>query len=311
VKGLANVQLENGYTRIANDILEHMARIKLSPTQYRILFLIWRCTYGFSKKEHEMSLSFIGEATGIDKRNIQRELKSLEEKKIIHQSIKNGSYRKLSFNKNYEQWVGETAIGIITIGETTNGETHNATIGETNNGGVGETHNATIGETNNQKRNNKEIYKERYKESSSSSEENQFSEIINFYTRNLQRGVSETPNNLELINQWFGEFGFDLLLAAMKVAAKAEAKGVNYTEGVLKKWKEAGVTTIDGARKFELEFKQKRNGYRKRPIRTEVLPDWFDEEQQHRIATPEKEPEADVAAKKQEIEELLSGFRNK
>jgi phage replication O-like protein O len=142
VVGLADVQLEHGYTRIANEILEHMAKVKLSPTQYRILFLVWRCTYGFQKKEHDMSLSFIGEATGLDKRNIRRELKSLEEKGIIHQKIKNGSYRKLSFNKNYEEWICE----VEPWAKLTMGETDNATMGETDN--------ATMGETDNQKRNN-------------------------------------------------------------------------------------------------------------------------------------------------------------
>jgi phage replication O-like protein O len=50
--------LDNGYTRIANEILEAMAKIKLSPTQYRILFVVWRYTYGFQRKEHKLSLTF-------------------------------------------------------------------------------------------------------------------------------------------------------------------------------------------------------------------------------------------------------------
>lgn len=89
----------------------------------------------------------------------------------------------------------------------------------------------------------------------SSSSKNDFSEVMNFYQQNLQKGISDTPYNYELINQWFDEWDKDVLLAAMKVAAKAEAKGVNFTEGVLKKWKEAGVETIEDARRYEKEFK--------------------------------------------------------
>jgi phage replication O-like protein O len=140
---MANVQLENGYTKIANEILEEVAKIKLSPTQYRLLLVIWRFTYGFNRKEHNMSLKFFSKATGCDSRQIQRELKSLEEKRVIFQNIKSGSYRKISFNKNHNEWIGKKApIGEITIGETDN---------STGGGNV----NGTSGETDNQERNKK------------------------------------------------------------------------------------------------------------------------------------------------------------
>jgi hypothetical protein len=42
---MANPQPEDGYTILANEILEAMARTKLSPTQYRLLFVVWRYTY--------------------------------------------------------------------------------------------------------------------------------------------------------------------------------------------------------------------------------------------------------------------------
>jgi len=148
---MADVQIEKGYTMIANEIFEAMAKVKLSPTQYRILFVVWRYTYGFKRCEHELSLSFISTATGCDKRQIQRELKSLEEKKIITQKIKSGSYRIIKFNKNYDVWG---------IGETDNGETDN---GETVNTTIGETVNTTIGETVNQERKTKENFKETVK----------------------------------------------------------------------------------------------------------------------------------------------------
>lgn len=124
---MANVQLENGYTKIANEILEEIAKIKLSPTQYRILFIIWRYTYGFNRKWHDMSLSFLSKATGCDSRQIQRELKRLEERRVILPKIKSGSYRKISFNKNHDEWVGKTDIGEIdngTIGQIDNQEIH-------------------------------------------------------------------------------------------------------------------------------------------------------------------------------------------
>lgn len=138
---LDSPQLENGYTAIAHEILEQMAKIKLSPTQYRLIFVIWRYTYGFRRKEHELSLSFLSKATGCDKRQIQRELSKLEVRKIIAQKVQSGVNRKVRFNKHYKQWVGETTIGEIDNGETTIGEIVNTTIGETDNGTIGETDN--------------------------------------------------------------------------------------------------------------------------------------------------------------------------
>jgi phage replication O-like protein O len=150
-------QKENGFTPIANEILENMAKIKLSPTQYRILFVVWRYTYGFNRKEHELSLSFLSTATGCDKRQLQRELKGLEERKVIIQSIKTGAYRKIKFNKHHKQWVGEIAIGETSIGETSIGEIDN---GESVNTAIGETVNTSIGETDNQERKTKDNIKE-------------------------------------------------------------------------------------------------------------------------------------------------------
>lgn len=97
----------------------------------------------------------------------------------------------------------------------------------------------------------------------SSSGNDKFAEIIQFYQSNLQKTITESPYNYELIGQWFDEWGNDLLLAAMKVAAKQEAKGVAFLEGVLKNWKNAGVENIEDARKYEIQFKeQKKKPYK-------------------------------------------------
>jgi phage replication O-like protein O len=215
---MADVQCENGYTWIANEILEHMAKIKLSPTQYRLLFVIWRFTYGFSRKEHDMSLTFLSNATGCDKRQIQRELKGLEDKHIIYQNIANGKFRKISFNKNYESWIGENTIGETTIGETTigeidNGETINATIGETVNGGVGETINATIGETVNQER-KKENFKENIKEKASKSK--------NDYSKQFESWWEEYPRKKDKKKAYTSfqtaikKYSFEMLLNGLR-----------------------------------------------------------------------------------------------
>ena len=174
---MENVQTENGYTAIAHEILEQMARIKLSPTQYRIIFVVWRQTYGYKRKQHDLSLSFISKATGCDKRQLQRELKELADRKVINQLITNGKGRIISFNKHYSQWIGETTIGQIDNGETDNGETIEAAIGETVKG--------TIGEIDNQKnyiKTNTKTTREK-----KTKKENPNSNLINFFCEEYKK----------------------------------------------------------------------------------------------------------------------------
>jgi phage replication O-like protein O len=141
-----NVQLENGYTAIAHEILEHMAKVKISPTQYRIIFVVWRFTYGFKRKEHDLSLSFIAKATGCDRRQVQRELKDLVNKRLLIQKSVKGN-RVVMFNKHYSQWFAGLPVGEIDNGETVNGEID---IGESVAGAVGEIDNTPVGEIDNQ-----------------------------------------------------------------------------------------------------------------------------------------------------------------
>lgn len=103
---MANVQKENGYTAIANEILEALAKTPLNGTQRRILDVVFRYTYGFKRKEHDLSEIFLSNATGIYKRQIQKEIKKLIESNIIliTKEASFSSSRKIAFNKNYETW---------------------------------------------------------------------------------------------------------------------------------------------------------------------------------------------------------------
>lgn len=237
---MADVQLGNGYTRIANEILEHMARIKLSPTQYRILFLVWRYTYGFNRKEHDLSLSFLSEGTGCDKRQIQRELKGLEDKKIIFQKIKTGSYRKISFNKDFSQW--------STVGETT--------IGETVNTRVGEIVNTTIGETVNQER--KYLKKNIKKKDVVVKEAVAVKHILDILEKSKILGEKEITDFLrEDISDVIDNFGFEqpeeMIIAAIKETARGNGKTWLYVYKKLVAWKKAGIKNISDLENYQNE----------------------------------------------------------
>lgn len=108
---MANPQKENGYTAIANEIMEHICKTTLNGTQFRIILFIWRQTYGWkNRKEFEMSSAFIAEGIGTNRNHVDRELATLIERKIVLVGgIGKRRGRLLSVNKNYEEWQAATA----------------------------------------------------------------------------------------------------------------------------------------------------------------------------------------------------------
>ena len=112
---MASPQKENGYTPIANEILEHIIKEKLNGTQFRILIAVWRNTYGFNRKSHEISDVFLSKAISVPRQQIAREIKPLIERNIIL-VLKNAKYnasKTIAFNKDYGTWItaGRTLFG--------------------------------------------------------------------------------------------------------------------------------------------------------------------------------------------------------
>lgn len=102
---MASPQLERGHTRVANEILEKIVKTNLNGTQFRIVICIWRFTYGFQRKIHEISISQIANYINASKSQIARELEVLIERKIIKVvGIGKRGARILEFNKNYDEW---------------------------------------------------------------------------------------------------------------------------------------------------------------------------------------------------------------
>ncbi len=96
---MAKPQLEDGHTQIANEILEKLAKVSLSPNQWQVLIVILRKTYGFHKKVDYIANFQIGEATGLGKTVVSRCLKGLAGMNII---IRNGKH--IGFQKDWEKW---------------------------------------------------------------------------------------------------------------------------------------------------------------------------------------------------------------
>src|SRR3990167_10432727 len=97
---MANVQIEKGYTRIANEALEALVKVRLPPSEKDILFFIIRKTYGYGKKEDRISLTQFEKGTELSRPTVVRALSNLLTRKIL---VKAGLL--IGFNKDYESWV--------------------------------------------------------------------------------------------------------------------------------------------------------------------------------------------------------------
>lgn len=102
---MASPQVDNGYTKIANEIVDELCKIRIPGEAMQILFFILRKTYGWNKKSDNISHSQFVKGTGIIRQHITRNIKKLEEMGLIvvtNNGYKNGAeYR---FNKDYRKW---------------------------------------------------------------------------------------------------------------------------------------------------------------------------------------------------------------
>ncbi len=106
MNGQANPQLEGGYTRISNELLEAICKYDFSGLQMRILMLFIRSSYGYGKREAAFSLEYIQEKLQIPKRSAQRSLKSLTDANILQviQEASKSTPRIMRLNKRYPEW---------------------------------------------------------------------------------------------------------------------------------------------------------------------------------------------------------------
>lgn len=101
---MASPQLESGYTRIANEILEALSKVNLSPYESRTLWFLLRKTYGWKKKKDWIALSQFSKGLGLDRRHVHRALKSLSSKQMTVIGRDDRNHPTYGFQKDYSKW---------------------------------------------------------------------------------------------------------------------------------------------------------------------------------------------------------------
>jgi len=92
-------QLEDGYTRIANEIVEKLSLLSLTGGELRIMLTVMRKTYGWRKKKDRISLSQFEKATGLHHTSVCRVVKKLVAQRLLLKT--DGIY---SINTRTNEW---------------------------------------------------------------------------------------------------------------------------------------------------------------------------------------------------------------
>jgi len=112
---MANPQKENGYTAIANEIIEKLAKLNLTSSQWQVLMFILRKTYGWHKKEDNISLTQIEEGTNLSRPTVCFAIKELVKQALLVKSSgllnkKKKRINRYGFQKNYEKWTSRPRL---------------------------------------------------------------------------------------------------------------------------------------------------------------------------------------------------------
>lgn len=101
---MASPQIENGYTKISNEIMEALCGIRISGEARQCLDVIIRKTYGFNKKEDHISLSQFCLLTKMRKQFVCRSLVKLAKMNLTIIKKDNENTTSYRFNKDFDNW---------------------------------------------------------------------------------------------------------------------------------------------------------------------------------------------------------------
>ena len=104
---MANPQIEDGHTKIANDLFEKIISSGLNGTELSVILFLIRKTYGFQKKQDYISLNQFMACIPVSRPTICKALKNLQLVKIIKLVKKGNSINMANLyalSKNFDTW---------------------------------------------------------------------------------------------------------------------------------------------------------------------------------------------------------------
>lgn len=96
-------QLEDGFTRIANELLEAILCFGFTQRQLLVVFVIIRKTYGFGKKVDDMSAAQIGDLCNMGRNHVTEVIGQLVRMNVLIRAPGTFGLR-IGINKSYNAW---------------------------------------------------------------------------------------------------------------------------------------------------------------------------------------------------------------
>lgn len=260
MRWLSSPQTENGFTRIANEILESVQRYKFTLNEMKIVMCVWRYTYGFQRKSHQLSLTFLMNHTGLGRTRINDSLKKLVESNVIVKIEQGGANATNSymFNKNYNSWKIEKYTIFNSVQDDTSVQNDTSVRVDTDTSVQGDTSTSVQNDTSTsvqddtQERKVKDNYKEIIKDNNKGLPlvDKSFGEIISFYEQNV--GLI-SPHVSQEFGHLVDENNSELVLCALKKSVEVRPSNLlRYTQKILSNWKNQNIKTVEDVKKLDV-----------------------------------------------------------
>lgn len=108
-------QIENGFTMIANELLEAILGGGFSHREQSVIFAIIRKTYGYAKKEDDMSAAQIGALCGVARQHVTSTLNVLASRNVI--SKRAGRFGMIiGVQKDHRKWISGEQLKALAAG---------------------------------------------------------------------------------------------------------------------------------------------------------------------------------------------------
>ena len=290
---ILKADIDDGFTKIANLLLEALAMCKINGTQKSMCLFLFRRTYGWGKSEDAISLSDFAAACGTSKSYISRQIKDLLKKNIIKRvSYEPGKTPVYTFNTKIDEWDSQ-CIDLQKLIENVNEGIYNCEgvtqidKGYTNVQGlhkeisqglhkcerVGLSDCARVNQSqrldatgfeaplNKDLKKYKEIYiddddnnaRARARTTDEPKKADNVPAIIVSFEGEFGRPLS--PMEVQHIREWAREFTDEMLLEALKRASLAGRPTVAYIRGILTNWKKNNVRTLRDVAEMDKQFR--------------------------------------------------------
>lgn len=253
---------DDGYTKIADLLLEALAMSKLNGVQKGICLFLWRRTYGWEQKEDQISLKEFAQACDSEESYMSKQLKQLVVWNVIlRTSYQPGKIPTYAFNTRVDQW-NKGCLNRQGLSECTRQGLFKRTRQ-----GLSDQTRVDSGSDLEPQGFEAPLYTSYKQDNNSNGNSNTHAqekelnqpqkETITIYQSfEKEFGRPLSPIELDKINNWMTESQEFIIREALKRAVLAGKFSFSYIDSILLRWKKNNIRTIQQIELDDTEFRK-------------------------------------------------------